>query len=259
MRCLFLLVATICFALCGVTLTAAQEPAQEQPAPKERPKKQSDLPPPLTEYKDRVIAQTMHFAGAPWLTRESRQREEDCAQMLECLKVKRGQTICDLGCGNGFYTLQLAKRVGPAGKVYGVDIQPEMLQLLRARAKDSELKNVELALGTVVDPSVPDNTMDLVLLVDVYHEFSHPEHMLAAIRKTLKKTGRLVLVEFRAEDPKVPIKPEHKMTKAQILKELTPNGYKLVEEYDKLPWQHVMFFEKTDAKDGDQPKASTEK
>jgi ubiquinone/menaquinone biosynthesis C-methylase UbiE len=263
MRALTLFIAPLLLALLAGTAQAQEKPAKDEPAKDEptkgepaRKEREPRVPPALEKYKGRAIAQTMHFAGAPWLTRDSRQREEDCQQMLKCLQVKPGQTICDLGCGNGFYTLQLAQMVGPEGKVYGVDIQPEMLQLLRARAKDSDLKNVELALGTVIDPKVPDNTMDLVLLVDVYHEFSHPEHMLAAIRKSLKKTGRLVLVEFRAEDPNVPIKPEHKMTKAQVLKELEPNGFKLVEQYDKLPWQHVMFFEKTE---GDAKGAKDEK
>lgn len=247
MRCLSLLLVAFSLTCCVARPMAAQEdPGQDPPAKRETPKKER-IPPPLEKYKGRAIAQTMHFAGAPWLTRESRQREEDCQQMLKCLQVKPGQNVCDLGCGNGFYTLQLAKLVGPEGKVYGVDFQPEMLQLLRARAKDSDLKNVVLSLGTVIDPRLPDDTLDLVLLVDVYHEFSHPEQMLAKIRKSLKKTGRLVLVEFRAEDPNVPIKPEHKMTKAQVLKELEPNGFKLVEQYDKLPWQHVMFFGRDDA------------
>ena len=202
------------------------------------------IPPALTEYKGRTIAQTMHYLGADWLTRESRQREEDCETMLKALGVKPGQTVCDMGCGNGFYTLKLAELVGKRGTVYAVDIQQEMLRLLESRAETTNLKNVEPVLGSLIDPRLPEGTLDLILCVDVYHEFSHPEHMLAAMRKSLKKDGRLVLVEFRKEDPKVPIKELHKMSKAQILKELEPNGFKLVEEFDKLPWQHMMFFQK---------------
>jgi SAM-dependent methyltransferase len=201
-----------------------------------------DTPPPLTHYQGRQIAKTMHYLGAPWLVRESREREEDCQTLLRELDVKPGQKVCDMGCGNGFYTLQLAKLVGPEGKVYAVDIQPEMLRLLRDRAQKEGLDNIVPVLGTVIEPRLPQETMDLVLLVDVYHEFSYPEQMLAAIRKSLKANGRVALAEFRAEDPGVPIKPLHKMSKEQIMKEFPSNGFKLVGEFDELPWQHLMFF-----------------
>ncbi|MCG3199766.1 MAG: Ubiquinone/menaquinone biosynthesis C-methyltransferase UbiE [bacterium] len=202
------------------------------------------IPPPLTHYMGREIAQTMHYSGAPWLVREARDREEDCKTLLRVLDLKPGMTVCDLGCGNGFYTLRVAKAVGPGGKVYAVDIQPEMLDLLAERAEIENITHFVPILGTVVDPKVPENEFDLILLIDVYHEFSHPEHMLRAIRRSLKPNGRLAQVEFRAEDPNVPIKPEHKMSKEQILKELNPNGFKLVGQFDGLPWQHVMFFER---------------
>jgi ubiquinone/menaquinone biosynthesis C-methylase UbiE len=195
----------------------------------------------------REIAQTMHYLGAPWLTRESRDREEDCNMLLEALKIAAGDTVCDMGCGNGFYTLRIANLVGKRGKVIAVDIQREMLALLNDRAAAEKVHNIEPVLGTVVDPKLPTESIDLVLLVDVYHEFSHPEQMLAAIRKSLKPTGRVALVEFRAEDPNVPIKPLHKMSKVQIMKEFPANGFKLVEEFDKLPWQHLMFFQRDDA------------
>lgn len=205
------------------------------------------VPPPLTEYKGRQIAQTMHYLGAPWLTRESRDREEDCKTLLAALKLKPGDTVCDLGCGNGFYSVKIAKLVGERGRVIGVDIQREMLAFLKEKAAEEKLANIEPVLGTVVDPKLPPGSVDLVLLVDVYHEFDHPQQMLSAIRKSLKPTGRVALAEFRAEDPKVPIKPLHKMTKVQIMKEFPPNGFKLVEEFDKLPWQHLMFFQRNDA------------
>ena len=208
---------------------------------------EAKIPPGLTEYKGRKIAQTMHYTGAPWLVRESREREEDCSTLLKVLDVKPGQVICDMGSGNGYYTIKLAKLTGETGKVYAVDIQPEMLYLLRKHAAQEKVENIKLVLGTVADPKLPDGQMDMVLCVDVYHEFDHPVEMLAAIRKSLKPKGRMVLVEFRAEDPKVPIKPEHKMSKEQILKEVPPNGFKLVDQFDKLPWQHVMFFERDDS------------
>ncbi len=202
------------------------------------------IPPALTHYKGRQIAQTMHYLGASWLTREERKREEGTDLLLKALKVKPGQTVCDMGCGNGYYTLELARMVGDKGKVLAVDIQAEMLSLLNQRTKELGLSNVEPILGTLIDPKLPAGKVDLILCVDVYHEFSHPEHMLRAMHKSLAPGGRLVLVEFRLEDPDVPIKLLHKMSKEQILKELPPNGYKLVEQYDELPWQHVMFFER---------------
>jgi ubiquinone/menaquinone biosynthesis C-methylase UbiE len=189
----------------------------------------------------------MHYLGAPWLTRDSRQREEDCAMLLKALDVKPGQTVCDLGCGNGFYTLQLARLVGENGKVLAVDIQPEMLHLLAERAKSEQIDNVEPIHGSPIDPRLPKESVDLILLVDVYHEFSHPQHMLEAMRAALRPGGRIALAEFREEDPNVPIKPLHKMSKKQILKEFPPNGFKLVDEFDDLPWQHLMFFERAEA------------
>jgi len=217
--------------------TAADPTQNETPA-------EPVIPPGEKFYLGREIAQTMHFAGAPWLTRESREREEECTTLLKALHFKPGQTVADLGCGNGFYTLKIAPQVSPGGRVLAVDIQPEMLQLLNERARVKKIEGIEPVLGTLIDPKLPDGKVDLVLCVDAYHEFSHPEQMLVAIRKSLSPRGRLVLVEFRAEDPKVPIKPLHKMSKAQVNKELKHNGYKLVEEFDKLPWQHVMFFER---------------
>jgi SAM-dependent methyltransferase len=205
-------------------------------------------PPPLKTYKGREIADAMHYAGAGWLVRESREREEECSTMLKALHIKPGQTVCDMGCGNGFYTLKLSSLVGKEGQVLAVDIQPEMLSLLRERAKEHDLDNIKPVLGTPTDPNLPEAKVDLILCVDVYHEFSNPEEMLAAMRKSLKWGGRIALVEFRAEDPKVPIKPLHKMSKEQILREWPANGFKLVEQFDKLPWQHLMFFEADDKK-----------
>lgn len=235
--------------LAGVAASAsclaawAQEPAGTvvaEPAQK--------LPPPLKAYKGREIAQTMHYEGAPWLTRDSREREEDCSTLLQALHLKPGQIVCDMGCGNGFYSLQMAKLVGDTGEVIGVDIQPEMLHMLSERAKAAGIKNIKTVEGSPIDPRLPPASVDLILLVDVYHEFAYPEQMLSAMRKSLRPGGRLALAEFRREDKNVPIKLLHKMTKRQILKEFEPNGYQLVEEFDKLPWQHLMFFGRDDEK-----------
>ncbi|MEW4565606.1 class I SAM-dependent methyltransferase [Bremerella sp. JC770] len=197
-------------------------------------------------YKGREIAQTMHYNGAPWLIRESRQREEDCQKMLENLGVEPGMTICDMGCGNGFYSLKLAEMVGKDGKILAVDIQSEMLRLLKARAQEKDIDNIELILGDIDDPKLPEGKVDLILCVDVYHEFSHPVEMLAGMRKSLKPDGKIVLLEFRMEDPNVPIKLLHKMSKKQILDEYQANGFQLARQFDGLPWQHMMFFAKTE-------------
>lgn len=204
---------------------------------------EAEPPPPLTEYMGRTIAQTMHYSGAEWLIRNEREREERCSLMLANLGVRPGMIVCDMGCGNGFYTVPLAKMVGPQGHVYAVDIQPQMLEMLRARLEKEDIDNVTPVLGSVHAPRLPSGVLDLVLLVDVYHEFSHPVHMLAGIRRALAPKGLVVLVEFRAEDPNVPIKPLHKMSKMQITKELSANGFKLAKEFDGLPWQHMMFFQ----------------
>ncbi len=213
--------------------TACGVRAQDEPG---------EVPPAPEAYMGRTIARTMHYSGAPWLMRQSRQREEDTRLFLDTLEVKLGMTVCDMGCGNGFYTLPLAEMVGDDGVVYAVDIQQEMLDFLAARAEDAGEKNIRPVLGTAIDPMLPEHTIDLMIVVDVYHEMSHPEQMLAAIRRSLKPDGRLVLLEFRAEDENVPIKPLHKMSKDQVVKELSANGFELTDSFEGLPWQHMLTF-----------------
>jgi ubiquinone/menaquinone biosynthesis C-methylase UbiE len=236
---------------------AADPPATTQPASakttttdaKSDDKKSDDqLPAPLESYMGRIVAPYMTFHGAPWLMRPERQEEEHCKQLLSALKIKPGQVVCDMGCGSGFYTVRMAKLVGEKGTVLAVDIQPEMLSLLDKTAKRAGTKHIKPVLGTPIDPNLPDGEVDLILLVDVYHEFGYPEQMLAAMRKSLKPGGRIALAEFRLEDPNVPIKLLHKMSKEQILKEFSANGLKVVEQFDDLPWQHLMFFERDEAK-----------
>ncbi len=202
------------------------------------------IPRPRTQYMGRTIAATMGSAGAPWLIRETREAEERPSEVIKQLELKPGMVVCDLGCGNGFYSLLMAKQIQPGGKVLAVDIQPEMLRLLQFRAKAQKTDNVEVILSTVVDPNLPPESVDLLLMVDVYHEFSHPVQMLAGIRESLKPDGLIALLEYREEDPTVPIKPLHKMSKRQILREYSANGFRLVKQYDGLPWQHLMFFGK---------------
>jgi len=204
------------------------------------------IPPGVDTYMGRTVARTMHYSGAEWLIRDTREREERCSLMLANLGMKRGMTIVDMGCGNGFYSLQMARVVGAEGKVIGVDIQPEMLKMLKERGSEAKLTNIEPILGTVADPKLPKGKVDLILCVDVYHEFSHPEQMLKGMRDSLAPGGMVALLEYRSEDPKVPIKLLHKMSKKQILKEYSANGFKLVKEFNRLPWQHMMFFASTD-------------
>ena len=200
------------------------------------------IPAAQTHYLGRKIADTMHHTGALWLTRDNREEEERCSLMLANLGVKAGMTVCDMGCGNGYYALQLAKLVGADGRVLAVDVQPEMLKLLRERAHQAGVTNVEPIQGELHDPRLPPGKIDLILLVDVYHEFSHPQLMLEAMRRALAPLGVVVFVEYREEDPQVPIKPLHKMSKQQLLKELQANGFQLTKEFDGLPWQHMLSF-----------------
>jgi len=192
----------------------------------------------------RQIAPVMGAAGAGWLDRPEREAEEAPEQALDALGLHAGMTVADVGAGTGYMTLRMARRVGPAGKVYANDLQPEMLQKLRAKSQREKLSNIETVQGTERDPKLPPNTMDLVLLVDVYHEFSAPQAMLAGIRKSLKPDGRLVLLEYRKEDPAVPIRPEHKMSVTEVKTEVEAEGYKLDQVIEKLPRQHIIIFRK---------------
>ena len=195
-------------------------------------------------YMGREIAQVMGHQGAGWLERPAREKEERPARLMKALDLKPGAAVADIGAGSGYYTFRLANAVGPKGKVYAVDIQKEMLALIRQRMRAGKVENVEPVLGTISDPKLPEGRVDLILLVDVYHEFSHPFEMTRAMVKALKPGGRLVFVEFRLEDPKVPIKLVHKMTERQVLKEMAPHPLRHVKTVGTLPWQHVVIFEK---------------
>ncbi|MCA9297681.1 MAG: methyltransferase domain-containing protein [Phycisphaerales bacterium] len=195
-------------------------------------------------FMGRRIAQTMHYAGAPWLVRDSREREEDTSTFLEQLDVQEGAVVCDIGCGNGFYALPIATKVGPEGRVIGLDIQPRMLDFLRTRAMEAGIDNVVPHLGTITDPRLEPDSVDLMIAVDVYHEFSHPEQMMAHLHEALRDDGRFVLLEFRAEDRAVPIKPLHKMSKAQMVQEMEAHGFVVDATFDDLPWQHMVTFRK---------------
>jgi ubiquinone/menaquinone biosynthesis C-methylase UbiE len=192
----------------------------------------------------RKIAGVMGMNGAAWLVRPERIAEENPDGAIDALNLRPGMTIADLGSGVGYMTLRMAKRVGPTGKIYGVDLQPGMLTELVKNAKDNGISNVEPILGEPADPKLPAGQIDLILMVDVYHEVSQPQAMLRKIRQALKPDGRLVLLEYRAEDPSIPINPEHKMTVDQVRREIEPEGFRLLDPIETLPRQHLLILVK---------------
>ena len=197
-------------------------------------------------YMGRPIADVMSWEGVDWLFRQTRIEEEQPEAMLDALKVPRGATVADVGAGAGYHSIRLAHRVGPNGTVLATDLQPQMLEMLRNNAREAGVSNIKPIRATQSDTKLPDAKVDLILMVDVYHECSNPETTLKGLFKALKPLGRLVLVEFRGEDPEVPIKPEHKMTLGQVRREVEPQGFIFKDSLEFLPWQHVIIFEKPD-------------
>lgn len=194
-------------------------------------------------YLGREIAHVMGHQGADWLERPEREAEERPDLALAGLDLKPSDVVADIGAGTGYYALRIARAV-PRGRVLAVDVQPEMLARLRARLRETGVRNVEPVLGTLRDPGLAPASVDLVLMVDVYHEFSAPCDMLTAIVRALKPGGRVALLEYRAEDPAVPIRPSHKMSRAQAEREMAVAGLRLVKSVPGLPWQHLLVFEK---------------
>ena len=192
-------------------------------------------------YMGREIARVMSHRGAAWLERPDRDREERPDVLVRALGLEPDDVVADLGAGTGYFTFRIAPLV-PDGRVYAVDIQPEMLRIIEDRAETEAVGNVAPVLGTETAPGLRPRTVDLTLLVDSYHEFSHPAEMLAAIYEATRPGGRLVLVEYRAEDPTVPIKALHKMTEAQARREVEAAGFAFVENLDVLPQQHLLVF-----------------
>jgi ubiquinone/menaquinone biosynthesis C-methylase UbiE len=196
---------------------------------------------PLTGRK---IAPVMGVAGADWLERSEREKEEAPESALDQMGVRTGMTVADIGAGTGYFSIRLARRVGPAGRVYANDVQPEMLDLIRRKCEKLNIANIQTVLGSEADPKLPPGKMDLILMVDVYHEFSQPQRMLEAIRTALKPDGRLVQLEYRKEDPTIPIRPDHKMSIAEVKTEVEAEGFKLEKVLDTLPRQHLFIFVK---------------
>ena len=190
----------------------------------------------------RRYAPVMGYQGAPWLERGERDEEEAPDVALNALKIPKGASVADIGAGSGFMTVRLAARVGPSGRVFANDVQPQMLNLLARRLSNSKITNVTLIEGTFDDPKLPPASVDLALMVDVYHELSQPQAMLRHLRESLKPGGRLVLLEYRKEDPTVPIKPEHKMSVAEAKMEVEAEGFTLAKVDEALPRQHILIF-----------------
>jgi len=232
------------FLLCGTVAGQPQENAKT-----EKPRyefKQNHDPDGIGKfYMNREIAQVMGHLGIGWLERPEREQEEAPAKLMKALNLKPGMMVCDLGAGSGYFTFRLSKQVGNTGKVYAVDIQPEMCEVLDKRAKQLKITNVVTVLGTEKDPKLPAATIDLILMVDVYHEFNYPYEMIEAMVKALKPGGKIVFVEYRGEDAWVPIKPLHKMTERQVLIEMQPFPLKHKGTLRVLPRQHIIIMEKT--------------
>jgi predicted methyltransferase len=192
----------------------------------------------------RKYAHVMGAAGADWLVRPERELEENPDLAVSLLGIKPGMTVADVGAGVGYYSIKFAAKVGPSGKVLATDLQPEMLRLMRRRLEREGVTNIEPILGSETESKLPGASIDMAVLVDVYHEFSEPRKMLASLRRALKPDGRLILLEFRKEDPKVPIREEHKMSVAVVKQELMADGFELDKLVKDLPWQHIFFFKK---------------
>jgi ubiquinone/menaquinone biosynthesis C-methylase UbiE len=195
-------------------------------------------------YMGREIAQVMGPGGIPWLDRPEREDEEKPSVVLDALKLRGGETVADLGAGSGYFTFRIAPKVGSAGKVLAVEIQDEMLQTIRQRAQALKVTNVEAVKGSETDPNLPVKGVDLVLMVDVYHELAYPFEVMTKIREALKPGGRVVFVEYRKEDPDVPIKEVHKMSVEQVKREMNAVGLAHLQTLETLPWQHILVFEK---------------
>jgi ubiquinone/menaquinone biosynthesis C-methylase UbiE len=193
---------------------------------------------------ERKPASVMTFHGAAWLEREDREAEQRPAEVIRAMGLKGGEVVADLGCGTGWFARRLARVVGPGGKVYAVDIQPEMLELLRGYVAKEGIANVEPVLGTETDTKVPPGSLDWILMVDVYHEFQQPKAMLESIRRSLKPKGRVALVEYRLDGTTAShIRAEHRMSVEQVMAEWPPAGFRLVKKLEFLPTQRLFIFE----------------
>ena len=237
-----------CFLVC-LALTVSLVPTPTATAQSTAPADTGDVygqKPPSRDgtgkvYMGREISTVMGHRGARWLQRPSRADNEKPGLLVDSMNLAPGDVVADLGAGTGYFTFRIAPRV-PDGRVFAVDIQPEMLAIMRDSIETTGIDNVTPVRGTVTDPQLPSDSIDVALMVDAYHEFSHPREMMLNLRDALVPGGRVYLVEYRKEDPSIPIKPLHKMTEAQARKEMTAVGFEWVATEDMLPRQHVMIF-----------------
>lgn len=197
-------------------------------------------------YMSREIAHVMGFQGIDWLERSNREEEENTAKLLQNMNIQDSDNIADIGAGSGYHVFQMAPQASK-GMIYAVDIQMEMLAAIKERKQEKGIGNVSLIEGSTQSANLPINTIDKVLMVDVYHEFDYPREMLLSIKDALVKDGKIYLIEYRSEDPNVPIKELHKMTEKQAVKEMKAIGMKLQKNIKNLPWQHCMVFVKDEA------------
>lgn len=240
--------------LCCVIFWVRQ-PAREARSAGPLPPPVAPVPPPEYEFREpsadgigkfflgREISKVMGHTGITWLERDQREAEEAPTRAIAALDLPPDAVIADIGAGSGYYALRIAPRI-PAGRVVAVDIQQEMIDFLNRRARELGISNIQTHLGAVDDLKLPPSTLDAALLVDAYHEFSHPREMLASLHRALKPGGRVFLLEFRGEDPRVPIKPLHKMTLEQARREFEACGFRFSENRRHLPWQHLLVFSK---------------
>ncbi len=231
-------------ALGALAVLTGSAPAAAPPVEKYQYKRVHDPDGIGKFYMGREIAMVMGHQAAEWLERPERQKEERTDKLLKILELKPGMVVADVGAGSGYFSFPMARQVGPKGKVLAVDIQDEMLDIIRKRMKARKVSNIEPIKGTESDPNLPEGKVDLILMVDVYHEFSFPAEMTTAMVRSLKVGGKLVFVEYRLEDPNVWIKLVHKMTKKQVIREMKPHPLKHFKTSDTLPQQHVIIFEK---------------
>ncbi|MBV8230647.1 MAG: methyltransferase domain-containing protein [Planctomycetaceae bacterium] len=242
--------ALLATALLSGVLLSAQDVSS--PAQAKAPRRIRRDPP--GTFMGRRIAPVMSFEGADWLIRETREQQEQPEAMLDALKIAPGSTVADVGAGVGYMSLRIARRVGPEGLVLATDIQPQMIRMLSDTIRAAGVKNVRAIRCTPTETGLPTGRVDLVMMVDVYHECPDPEATLQGLREALKPGGRLALVEFRGEDPDVPILPEHKMTVAQARLEVESQGFRFKGSLEFLPWQHILIFEKPEDAPGPEPK-----
>lgn len=237
--CVSIITAFFCFAKCG----SAQNVVDNQPKDSVYVFKTPTFDGTGKFYLGREIAPVMGASGAAWLERDERQKEENTNLAIEKISMPLDGVIADIGAGTGYYTFKLAAKFAK-GKVYAVDVQDEMIQYLNENKKKGNTNNVEIVKGNEKSPNLPDSSIDIALMVDVYHELEYPKEMLQSIRRSLKNKGKILLIEYRGEDENVPIKPLHKTTVKQLNKEMEASGFKLFYEGEFLPIQHFLVYEK---------------